>query len=357
MKTEEDKENEEATERPGENEDTSQYMKEMQDFKEEQIMEKGIWKLSDGISAHPLFWFIWNEVPGNNDAAFIGRLADILGASWIMEATIEKSSDMLSMIAIKGDNMIQLELCPELSGVIITDKEGETLREVTARESKGKTYCFSTLLCNRKLVNMPLLCFNAAMPGKTKCTSHYRPTEGRKPGLTTLAVTSVITGAGCLPSDAMYFWSQNKPEIAQFVKDLAESFRIKLGWDESHTLINELRYIAVQIVSRDLMTNKVISADFKGAVHDPETGQIVAFKAHYLLNCLTTFDARIQQKLKDFGLLVPPSRTEDTQSIPGELSLLWTPLKRVNSIDVTARIVKHDNAQNSEDETETEEGI
>jgi hypothetical protein len=119
--------------------------------------------------------------------------------------------------------------------------------------------------------------------------------------------------------------------------------------------MNELRYIAVQMVSRDLMTNKAISADFKGAVHDPETGQIVAFKAHYLLSCITTFDARIQQKLKDFGLLVPPSRTEDTQSIPGELSLLWTPLKRVNSIDVTARIVKRDNSQSSQDDEETEE--
>lgn len=355
MKTEEDKENEETTERPGENEDTSQYMKEMQDFKEEQhAPKKKPWELSDGMQNHPLLWFIWNEVPGNNDAPFLGRLTDILGASWIMEADIEKSSDMLLMIVTRDDKMIQLELRPELSGVIITDKEGEVLREVTARESKGKTYCFSTLICNRKLANGPL-CFNAAMPDKTKCIKHYSPNEGRKPGLTTLTVTSVTTGAGCLPSDAMYFWSQNKPEIAQFVKDLAESFRIKLGWDESNNLMNELRYIAVQIVSRDLMTNKVISADFKSSVHDPETGQIVAFKAHYLLSNITTFDARIQQKLKDFGLLVPPSRTEDTQSIPGELSLLWTPLKRVNSIDVTARIVKRDNSQSSQDDEETEE--
>ena len=355
MKTEEDKENEEATERPGENEDTTQYIKEMQDFKEEQhAPKKKPWELSDGMQTHPLLWFIWNKVPGNNDAPFLGRLTNLLGASWIMEADIEKSSDMLLMIVTKDEKMIQLELRPELSGVIITDKEGDVLREVTARESKGKTYCFSTLICNRKLANGPL-CFNAAMPDKTKCIKHYSPNEGRKPGLTTLTVTSVTTGAGCLPSDAMYFWSQNKPEIAQFVKDLAESFRIKLGWDESHNLMNELRYIAVQIVSRDLMTNKVISADFKSSVHDPETGQIVAFKAHYLLSCITTFDARIQQKLKDFGLLVPPSRTEDTQSIPGELSLLWTPLKRVNSIDVTARIVKRDNSQSSEDDEETEE--
>jgi hypothetical protein len=238
--------------------------------------------------------------------------------------------------------------------VIITDKEGEVLREVTARESKGKTYCFSTLLCNRKLANGPL-CFNAAMPDKTKCIKHYSPNEGRKPGLTTLTVTSVTTGVGCLPSDAMYFWSQNKPEIAQFVKDLAESFRLKLGWDESHTLMNELRYIAVQIVSRDLMTNKVISADFKSSVHDPETGQIVAFKAHYLLSNITTFDARIQQKLKDFGLLVPPSRTEDIHSIPGELSLLWTPLKKVNAIEVTAKVVKPDNEWGSKEDNEMDE--
>jgi hypothetical protein len=348
---------EEATERPGENEDTSQYMKEMQDFKEgQQVLGKKPWEPSDGMSAHPMFWFIWNEVPGNNDAPFLGHLADILGASWIMEATVEKSSDTLSMIVIKGDNMIQLELCPELSGVIITDKAGEVLREVTARTSEKKTYCFSALICNRKLANGPL-CFDAAMLGNTKCTYHYRPTEGRKPGLTTLAVTSVTTGAGCLPSDAMYFWSQNKPEIAQFVKDLVESLRIKIGWDTSHVLMNELRYIAVQMVSRDLMTNTAISANFKSAIHDPETGEIVAFKAHYLLSSITTFDARIQQKLKDFGLLVPPSRTEDTHSIPGELSLFWTPLKRVNAIDVTARTVDPDNAHGSKDDKETEEEV
>jgi hypothetical protein len=355
MKTEEGTENEETTERPGENEDTSQYMKEMQDFKEEQhAQKKKPWELSDGMQNHPLLWFIWNEVPGNNDAPFLGRLTDLLGASWIMEADIEKSSDMLLMIVMRDDKMIQLELRPELSGVIITDKEGDVLREVTARESKGKTYCFSKLICNRKYPD-GRLCADAALPDKTKCIKHYSATMGRPLGMARLAVTSVTTGAGCLPSDAMYFWSQNKPEIAQFVKDLAESFRIKLGWDESNNLMNELRYIAVQIVSRDLMTNKVISADFKSSVHDPETGQIVAFKAHYLLSNITTFDARIQQKLKDFGLLVPPSRTEDTQSIPGELSLLWTPLKRVNSIDVTARIVKRDNSQSSEVDEETEE--
>ena len=138
MKTEEDKENEETTERPGENENTSQYMKEMQDFKEEQhAPKKKPWELSDGMQNHPLLWFIWNEVPGNNDAPFLGRLTDILGASWIMEADIEKSSDMLLMIVTRDDKMIQLELRPELSGVIITDKEGDVLREVTARESKG----------------------------------------------------------------------------------------------------------------------------------------------------------------------------------------------------------------------------
>ncbi|MCX9087858.1 MAG: hypothetical protein OIN90_09905, partial [Candidatus Methanoperedens sp.] len=99
MKTDEGTENEETTEIPGENEDTSQYLKEMQDFKEEQqVPQKKPWEHSDGMQTHPLLWFIWNEVPGNNDAQFLGRLADILGASWIMEADIEKSWDMLLMI-------------------------------------------------------------------------------------------------------------------------------------------------------------------------------------------------------------------------------------------------------------------
>jgi len=69
------------------------------------------------------------------------------------------------MIVTKGDELVYFEIYPELSGVVISDRAGEPLLELTARESKGKMYCFSTLICNRK-VNGDI-CFNEAMPGST----------------------------------------------------------------------------------------------------------------------------------------------------------------------------------------------
>ncbi len=326
----------EATELPGKDEDISVHMKELQEYSKP--MEKA-WDPSDGMPAHPLFWFIWEEVPGKDNSAFLARLSELLGIDWRLDAGIEKSSEKTSMIVTRGDELVYFEIYQEQSGVVISDREGEPLLELTARESKGKTYCFSTLICNRKLNKYGDICFNEAMPGNTKCLKHSNPSIGRKPGTKTLAVTSVTTGIQCLPADAYYFWKQKKPEIARFIDELAESFRLKLNWDQSHILMNELRYIAVQMVTRNLMHNKAIEADFKSAIHDPETGKIVAFRAHYLLDKITTFDARIQQKLKDFGLLIPPSRTEDPHRIPIELELLWTPVKRVDAIDVTARVV------------------
>ncbi len=341
----------EATELPGRDEDVSVHMKELQEYKGGPAgpAEKA-WEPSDGMSAHPLFWFIWEEVPGTDNSAFLRRLSGLLGQDWVLDVGIEKSSEKTSMIVTRGDELVYFEIYQEQSGVVISDREGEPLLEVTARESKGKTYCFSTLICNRKLNKYGDICFNEAVPRNTKCLKHSNPSIGRKPGTKTLAVTSVTTGIQCLPADAYYFWKQKKPEIAHFIDELAESFRLKLNWDPSHTLMNELRYIAVQMVTRNLMHNKAIEADFKSAIHDPETGQIVAFRAHYLLDKITTFDARIQQKLKDFGLLIPPSRTEDPHRIPIELELLWTPVKKVNAIDVTARVVEPGKEQEQREE-------
>jgi len=337
----------EATELPGRDEDVSFHMKELQEY-ERGLSVKKAWDISDGMSTHPLFFFIWDEVPGTDNSVFLHRLSKLLEQDWILDAGIEKSSENTSMIVTKGDELVYLEIFPELSGVVISDRTGGPLLELTARESKGKMYCFSTLICNRKLHGD--FCFNEAMQGGTKYLKHSNPNIGRKPGQKRLAVTSVTTGIQCLPADAYYFWKQNKPEIAHFIDDLAESFRLKLNWEPSHMLMNELRYIAVQMVTRNLMHNKAIEADFKSAIHDPETGQIVAFKAHFLLDKITTFDARIQQKLKDFGLLIPPSRTEDPHRIPVELELLWTPVKKVNSIDVSARVVQTGKEQEQSEE-------
>jgi hypothetical protein len=330
---------EETTELPGKDEDVSVHMKELQEYEENLSKPaENAWDTSKGIETHPLFFFIWEEIPGAENSAFLARLSELLEQDWILDAGIEKSSENTSMIITKGDELVYFEIYSEFSGVVISDREGEPLLELTARESNGKMYCFSTLICNRKLHGD--FCFNEAMPSNTKCLKHSNPNIGRKPGQKRLAVTSVTTGIQCLPADAYYFWKQKKPEIAHFIDDLAESFMLKLNWEPSHILMNELRYIAVQMVTRNLMHNKAIEADFKSAVHDSETGKIIAFKAHFLLDKITTFDARIQQKLKDFGLLVPPSRTEDPHRIPIELELLWTPVKKVNAIDVTARVVQ-----------------
>lgn len=322
----------EGTELPDTDEDVSAHMNELKEYKEK-LKE---WNISDGIQNHPLFWFVWEDIPGTDNGTFLAHLSDILGLSWILEAKIEKSSDELSMIVTKDDELIYLELRRDLQGVVVSDRTGN-LTEVTARDSEGRTSCFSKLVCNYKM-NSKYCCLKETVPGSLKCQKHF--SWGPKPGVKQLAIATLGTGIAALPTNAYYYWKQNKPEIAHFIDVMAESFRLKLNWDPQHTLMNELRYIAVQVVTRDLMHNKAIEADFKSAIHDPETGQVVAFKAHFLLDKVTTFDARIQQKLKDFGLLVPPSRTEDPQRIPIELELLWTPVKKLNTIDVRAKHVE-----------------
>jgi hypothetical protein len=340
----------EGTEPPGTDEDASAHMNELREYKEKQKE----WNISDGVQNHPLFWFVWEDTPGTDNASFLAHLSDILGLPWILEAAIEKSSDELSMIVTKDDDLVYLELRRDLHGVVVSDRTGN-LAEVTARESEGKTSCFSKIVCNYRM-NTEYCCLRETVPGSLKCQKHLS-CEG-KPGPKTLNIPMLRTGVGALPTNTYYYLKQHEPETARFIDDMIESFRLKLSWDIDHPLMNELRYIAVQMITRDRMHTRAIAADFKSAIHDPETGQVVAFKAHYLLDKVTTFDARIQQKLKDFGLLVPPSRTEDPQRIPIELELLWTPIKKVNAIEVSARHVKqqeqHDQIDHGDNEVEKE---
>lgn len=359
-----------AVELPDENEDLSAYMKEFDEYREsaqedteeaehEEKKNPSRARLTrvptqSELIAHTNFWFVWEDVPGKDDAAFLKQLGTIIDQYWVLEATVEKSSieTTLTVTRERDDKIVHLEVQPDQSSLMIFDKDGEPLLELTARVLEGRTYCFSSLLCNMKWFGKHV-CFGEALAGGTKCQRHAVSLAGRKPGtkiIGGLAVKHVDTGHQCLPADAYYYWRKKKPEIAHFIDDLVESFRLKVNWDPSHPLMNELRYICVQMVSRDLMHNKAISADFKSAVRDPDTGQIVAFKAHYLLNNITTFDARISQKLKDFGLLVPPSRTENPHKIPVELELLWTPLKKAGALDVSAKVIESQEQEKKETE-------
>lgn len=329
-------------------EDTSIYMKELRDYQkgkgacEEQGDAREEPQDSDRdftqkVESHPQFWFIWEQVPGPGGVGFLHRLRALIGQDWVVNGEIEKAADGNSMVVSEADNLVYFEVHQDVGALILSDRAGKPFIELTARKLDGLTYCFLTILCNRKLPRGPV-CMNAAVPGTARCPAHTFK-EGYPAGQRRLEVTSVTTGSRCLPVDAYYFWKRKKPEIARFIDELAESFRLKLNWDVSNPLMDELRYIAVQIVTRNLMHNKAIEADFKSAIYDPVTKEVVAFKAHFLLDKVATFDARIQQKLKDFGLLIPPSRTEDTHRIPIELEFLWTPMKRVKSVDTEAKVV------------------
>jgi hypothetical protein len=254
------------------------------------------------------------------------------------------------MIVTKDGDLVYLELRKDLRGVVISDRTGN-LAEVTARESEGKMSCFSKIVCDFNM-NSGKPCLRETVQGRLKCQKHLSCEA--KPGPKTLNIPSLTTGEYALPTNTYYYLKQHEPETARFIDDMIESFRLKLSWDISHPLMNELRYIAVQMISRDRMHTKAIAADFKSAIHDPETGQVVAFKAHYLLDKVTTFDARIQQKLKDFGLLIPPSRTEDPQRIPIELELIYTPIKKANVIEVSAKRVDQQQVDYDDNEVETE---
>ncbi|MCE8426696.1 MAG: hypothetical protein J5U17_13070, partial [Candidatus Methanoperedens sp.] len=83
---------EEATELPGKDEDVSVHMKELQEY--EKKLSKSVkkeWDISDGMSTHPLFFFIWEDVPGTDNNAFLARLSELLEQDWILDAGIEKS--------------------------------------------------------------------------------------------------------------------------------------------------------------------------------------------------------------------------------------------------------------------------
>ncbi len=351
----------EAADIPNKGEDTSIYMKELNDYKQGKGAGEGReaavdepqdseWDPSQKVESHPQFWFIWEQVPGSGSVEFIHRLRALICQDWVMNFEIEKSIDGNSMVISDGNNLVYFEIHHDVGALVLSDRTGKPFLELTARKFNGLTYCFLAILCSRKLFKGPV-CMNVALPGTARCTAHTIA-EGRRPEQRRMAVTSVTTGAQCLPVDAYYFWKHKKPEIARFIDELAESFRLKLNWDVSHPLMDELRYIAVQMVTRNLMHNKAIEADFRSAVYDPLTKEVVAFKAHFLLDKVTTFDARIQQKLKDFGLLIPPSRTEELHRIPVELEFLWTPMKRVQSVEAKARVMDAE----VEEEKETDYG-
>lgn len=132
---------------------------------------------------------------------------------------------------------------------------------------------------------------------------------GRPKGLKRM--THFTHGARCKDwHDAYNYWQRKKPEIAHFIDDLAERFRLELGWQPSDPRVEELKYLGVLVCSRNLINNKILEDDFKNPVRDPRTGRIIRFRAHYLFRSVIAFDIRVQQKLKDFGLISSPLSQE-----------------------------------------------
>lgn len=350
----------EITELPGKDDDTAAYTEELEEYKEDQRRRPrrgGRQKrepLMTSKEVHPSFWFIWEDIPGAKNEQFLKRLGILIGQDWVLNAKIEQSSIGTSMIVTgeKEDEFVFIELDSDADRLLISNRAGEQIAVTSAREAAGKIVCFNTRLCTKQRMGREI-CFNEPLPGKERCAQH--PAVRDKQPIGSLVVRGNPLARYALPTESYAYWVQHDPEKAQFVDDLAESFRLKLSWDFTHPLINELFYTAVQMVTRDIMHNKAIEADFKSAIHDPDTGEVVAFKAYYLLSSITTFDARISQKLKDFGLLVPPSRTEDPHKIPAELELLWTPLKKTEAIDVSAKEVVDTDRSQEQDKEDTEE--
>lgn len=116
------------------------------------------------------------------------------------------------------------------------------------------------------------------------------------------------------PSEVDEYWQKHSPAVADFVDHIFEAFRYSLGWSEIHPLIHELRFLTVAIASRNLMHGEIIKNDFKMPVRDPQTHAIIRYRAHHLIEPVLAFDARIQQKLKDFGL-IQSSRNKTRQMI------------------------------------------
>jgi hypothetical protein len=327
--------------------DTSYHDTELKEFLKEQeepskeesppVRDKGYMQRPE---KHPNFWFVWSDVPEKSRDTFLKRLSELLGLPWIRDANVEKSSANISILISLGGESVSLELDIDAGSLEILDSSGNSLLEVTAREIRKKIYCFSKVLCNRKRGNN-IRCFQAAIPNSYRCEAH-QALHGDGSQRKSLAIRNASTYMNMLPANAYYHWTTKRPELAKLANDIAESFRLELKWDFTNPRLMELKYLAVQIVTRNLMHNKVLEADFKSAVYDPESGGVVGFKAHFLLDKVTAFDSRVMQKLKDFGLIVPPSRTDSGNAIPIELRLLWTPMppeKARPSIDVEVKVV------------------
>ncbi len=105
------------------------------------------------------------------------------------------------------------------------------------------------------------------------------------------------------PLEVYEYWQRHKPEVAKFVDNTFYAFRHSLDWNPGHPLINELRVLAIMIASRNLMHGEMLKHDFKMAVRDPRTHSVVRFRAHHLIDPGMAFDARIHQKICDYGLL------------------------------------------------------
>jgi hypothetical protein len=267
-------------------------------------------------------------------------LSELLGLPWIQDANVEKSQAGASILVSLGKDSVSLELNIEDGSLGVFDAAGELLLEVTIREARRKLFCFTEVLCSRKR-NTGVRCSQVALPESRMCTEHQGSQRKNNRQVKSLAISKAPNYMS-LPVNAYYYWTTKRPDLVKLVDDITESFRLELKWDFTNPRLIELKYLAVQIVIRNLMTNKALEADFKSAVYDPETHEVVGFKAHFLLDKVSSFDSRIMQKLKDFGIIVPPSRTEKGDIVPIELRFLWTPMpeeKPKHSIDVEANIV------------------
>lgn len=111
------------------------------------------------------------------------------------------------------------------------------------------------------------------------------------------------------PMEVYEYWKKHAPGIADFVDGLFNGFKRKLGWGEGHPQTEELQRLCVMMASRNIMTNNAIEKDLRMPVRDPETKNIVQFRAHHLLTPLTDFDDQIWQKLKDLGIITTQSDT------------------------------------------------
>jgi len=115
--------------------------------------------------------------------------------------------------------------------------------------------------------------------------------------------TCCVHGAYAKDLNEVYkFWIKHSPHLAAQVDRRSASYARALSWSNDDPRFSQLRDLAIQTVSRELLFIKIIEQDFTRTVHDPVTGYEIRKRPSDQFARLEALDTEIQERLTALGL-------------------------------------------------------